>query len=209
MTSEVSICNLALSHLGDEATVASIDPPEGSAQAEHCATFFSIARKALLEMHPWNFAKRRVALVALDITPPDSWVYAYQYPNSCVTPLKVLLPGQTDGDDTDDFVTETEDSGNRVIYTSAEDAVLVYTALVEDPTKYSALFINALSRLLASYLAGPIIKGTTGINVSKEHLNAFLKVEYPLAVAHDGRAHKKQSGKTYENFLPSALAARR
>ena len=40
MASEVEICNLALARLGDAATVVSIDPPEGSAQAEHCAMFY-------------------------------------------------------------------------------------------------------------------------------------------------------------------------
>ena len=52
MASVVDICNQALSHLGDSATVASIDPPEGSAQAEHCARFYPAALAALLEMHP-------------------------------------------------------------------------------------------------------------------------------------------------------------
>ena len=33
MASEVDICNLALAHLGDAATVSSINPPEGSIQA--------------------------------------------------------------------------------------------------------------------------------------------------------------------------------
>ena len=54
MASEIAICNLALSHLGDAANIASIDPPEGSAQAEHCATFYPIARDSLLEMHDWG-----------------------------------------------------------------------------------------------------------------------------------------------------------
>ena len=62
MASEVDICNLALSHLGDNATVASIDPPEGSAQAEHCSRFYPIARDTLLEMHNWNFSTRRAVL---------------------------------------------------------------------------------------------------------------------------------------------------
>ena len=44
MASDVDVCNLALAHLGDEATVASISPPEGSAQAGHCARFYPMAR---------------------------------------------------------------------------------------------------------------------------------------------------------------------
>ena len=60
MASEVEICNLALARLGDAATVVSIDPPEGSAQAEHCAMFYPMARDTLLAQHPWGFAQRRV-----------------------------------------------------------------------------------------------------------------------------------------------------
>ena len=46
MASVADICNMALGHLGDSATVASIDPPEGSAQAEHCARFYPMVRDA-------------------------------------------------------------------------------------------------------------------------------------------------------------------
>ena len=43
MATEVDICNLALAHLGDDATIATIKPPEGSAQAEKAARFYPIA----------------------------------------------------------------------------------------------------------------------------------------------------------------------
>ena len=62
MASDVDICNLALSFLGDDANVSSISPPEGSQQSEHCARFYPIARDGLLQMHNWNWASRRVAL---------------------------------------------------------------------------------------------------------------------------------------------------
>ena len=74
MSSEVDICNLALSHLGDEASLASIDPPEGSAQADHCAKFYPIARDLMLEKHPWKFATRRVLLSPVDV---DLWEMEY------------------------------------------------------------------------------------------------------------------------------------
>ena len=70
MSSVIDICNLALSHLGDTATVASIDPPEGSAQAEHCSRFYPVARDAMLELFNWKFATRRATLALLTA---DSW----------------------------------------------------------------------------------------------------------------------------------------
>ena len=61
MATEIDICNLALAHLGDDATIASIKPPEGSAQAEHAARYYPIARNSLLESHTWNFAAKRAS----------------------------------------------------------------------------------------------------------------------------------------------------
>ena len=73
MASPVDICNTALAYLGDVANVVSIDPAEGSAQAEHCARFYPLARDALLEMHDWGFATRRVALAGL-ANPTTQWL---------------------------------------------------------------------------------------------------------------------------------------
>lgn len=96
MASEVGICNLALSNLGDAATVASINPPEGSAQAEHCARFYPIARDALLEMHDWSFATKRMVLPLLATNPTNQWAYAYAAPSDMVNTISVLDMNATD-----------------------------------------------------------------------------------------------------------------
>src|SRR5690606_36381904 len=95
MASEVEICKVALGHLGDTATVASLDPPEGSAQAEHCARFYPIARDALLSMHTWGFATRRIALAQLGEA-PVGWHYAYALPTDALDILAVMGPGEAD-----------------------------------------------------------------------------------------------------------------
>lgn len=191
MASEIDICNLALSHLGDTATVASLDPPEGSVQAEHCARFYSIARDSLLEMHPWGFATRRIQLAQLGTGWPE-WDYSYAQPSDALNIIAVLPP-----DATDDysqglsnvplsaggsyvpkaFSCEIDSNGADVIYTDQEDAVLRYTALVSDTTKFSPLFVMTLSWHLASMLAGPIIKGDAGAAEAKRcasMMQAFL-----------------------------------
>lgn len=197
MASEVDICNLALGHLGDTATVASISPPEGSAQAEHCARFYPIARDALLEMHPWGFATRRktLALLATDLWP--EWKYTYAEPSDAVNLLAILPPTAADDYSVQTqllyningapipmagqyqpqpFSSETLDDGTQVIFTNQEDAMLRYTALVTDPTKFSPLFTVSLSWLLASYLAGPILKGEVGAAEAKRCLGMFTEV---------------------------------
>lgn len=209
MASDVDICNLALAHLGDEANVSSINPPEGSAQAEHCKRFYPIARNALLEAHGWGFATRRKSLAELDVEDTDDeltqWGYAYAYPSDCVRPLVLLMPGATDDNDAQDFVVETLEDGTRVIYTNVEDAKLKYVRLVTDTTKYTPLFVSALARLLASYLAGPIVKGETGMKVAQAHYSSFVNAELPLARGADANARRDNP---YQDFTPSGISAR-
>lgn len=191
MASEVDICNLALGHLGDNATVSSISPPEGSAQAEHCARFYPIARDALLEMHNWNFTMRRVNLAEVTNTWPE-WQHAYALPADSINIIAVMPPDATNDyatkfvpTDTPNFAhnyspmilagrytpqpfsVEILEDGTHVLYTDQESAMLRYTAYVTDTTSYSPLFVMALSWQLASMLAGPIIKGDVGAAEAK------------------------------------------
>lgn len=184
MASDVQICNAALAHLGDTATVASINPPEGSAQAEHCARFYPLARDALLEMHAWSFATRRASLALLTETVAQ-WRYCYAMPANVINVLAVVPPDTSDdysqGLSVPDFygyaptlipnagyyvpqpyAIETTAAGAQAILTNQASAVLRYTVRVTDPTQFSPLFTMTLTWLLASMLAGPLIKGDVG-----------------------------------------------
>lgn len=173
MASEVDICNLALAHLGDNATVASIDPPEGSAQAEHCARFYPVARDSLLEMHAWKFATRRVLLAQLT-TDTWNWSFAYAEPTGVLKLLAVLPASAASDADTQDYEAETDGNGTPIILTDQEGASLRYVAHVIDTTVFSPLFVDALTWLLASYLAGPVLKGDAGAAMAKACLQSFM-----------------------------------
>lgn len=172
MASEVDICNLALGHLGDSATVASLDPPEGSAQAEHCARFYPIARDSLLEMHAWGFATRRVQLAVLESN-VQQWAYCYAQPNGVLNILALLPSSAHDDYSAGGGYTpqasscEVDENGAAVIYTNQAHALLRYTGLVTDTTRFSPLFVAALAWHLASMLAGPVIKGDAGAAEAK------------------------------------------
>ncbi|CAB4164950.1 hypothetical protein UFOVP824_10 [uncultured Caudovirales phage] len=191
MASEVDICNLALAHLGDSATVASISPPEGSAQAEHCARFYPIARDSILEMHNWNFSTKRILLAQIT-NDWNMWLYAYALPNNCINPISVISSEAYDDYATrfvptdtpqyshnyspviaagryvpQPFTIETREDNTHVLYTNLENAVLRYQALVDNPTEFSSLFVMTLSWHLASMLAGPLIKGDVGAAEAK------------------------------------------
>lgn len=205
MTSQVGICNLALGHLGDEATVTSIDPPEGSEQAEHCAVFYPMALSSILEDHDWGFATKRATLVQLSEDPPEQWGYIYALPNLCVKPRAVLIPGTTADDDSEEFLIESNSSGTTVIYTNAANAILRYTAYVDDTTKFTGSFTLAFARKLASFLAGPIIKGSEGMKVAADQMKIYEQLELPRAKRSDSNARRID---TYDNFVPSGHKAR-
>lgn len=171
MASETDICNLALAHLGDSATVASIDPPEGSAQAEHCQRFYPLARDSLLEMHPWGFATRRKSLAQMAST-ASAWSYCYALPADMLGALAVLSPAALDDDVMDGvqagqpFIIESNSDGADLLYTNQPQAVLRYVARVTDTTRFPPLFVKCLARSLAAMLAGPVIKGNEGISAA-------------------------------------------
>lgn len=187
MATEIDICNLALAHLGDDATIASINPPEGSAQAENAARFYPIARNTLLESHTWNFASKRASLATTTNT-TEQWEYVYVAPADMMTPLAIISPtaqndystrmssGDTPGGITSNY-SPTIVAGHYTpqqfavegiyIYSNQENATLRYQSLITDSTKFPPLFVLTLSWHLASMLAGPIIKGDQGMAEAK------------------------------------------
>lgn len=193
MASEVDICNLMLAHIGDEGTVSSIDPPEGSIQAEHCATFYPIARDSLLEMHNWKFATRRKALTLTDLPDGAGWLYAYLVPAECIQLFAVIPPNASNDYSqpfsgmealgfcqreflsgavyiTQDYAIETNDDGELILLTNVEQAIGRFIIRVTDTTKFSPLFTDTIGWYGASMLAGPILKGEVGAAESKRCL---------------------------------------
>lgn len=177
MASVVDTCNTALSHVGARAQISSISPPDGSVEAGYCARFYPIARREMIEAHSWGFSKTRITLA--EVTNPSTiWTYAYALPADCLKPVRVLAlttanvlwPQSLWVDNTlTSVVDENEgrefDIENGVILTHEPEAVLLYRRDVTDTAKFSPLFGSALSMLLASYLAGAIVKDAVGIKM--------------------------------------------
>lgn len=194
--SDVSICNAALAALGDAAAVTAISPtPDPSRQAALCAQFYPIARDALLEMAWWTFATFRVALANVSMPAIiTTWQYAYLVPNGVLRYIEILDPETTDEYSIglqvynglpgvvqwnigmyqpQNFEIEEVD-GQQYLLTNQENAVLRYTARVVDPAQFTPLFVVALSKLLASFLAGPLIKGQEGRQASQAKEQEFM-----------------------------------
>lgn len=165
MASDVTICNLALSHLGDDRINDLNDPTR---QGRACKLHYAAARDAVLRDHPWNFATSREYLALLSGVTPVGWSYAYAYPSECLfareiwqdtpqlepTPFAVMRIGS-----------------QRVVATNEADAALEYTALVSDPTQFDALFIDALGYKLAAELAMPL---TRSVPITQAMLSLYM-----------------------------------
>lgn len=218
MASDVDICNMALSHFGSDATVTSINPPDGSVEAGRCKVFLPISRREILEHFDWSFARRRKALTEV-ANNSDIWQYAYTRPSECLKERRILpaytQPGgsaflgqQLPVANRSAMNAGTEQGGaefiveNGVIYTNEPEAVLIYTVDVTDTTKYPASFLPALSHLLASYIVGGIIRGKAGTQMARAMRDTAMQLGGASAVT-DANAG-------YENteFRPMALQVR-
>lgn len=207
MATVVDICNMALANLADEANVSSIDPPEGSAQADHCATFYPIARDTILESHAWSFATRRIMLASL--TPEwDAYTYAYMKPSNMLRILSIYDPDITDeqallaGQAENDFIIEIDSNGDEVIMTNVESAACRYIVRVEDTTKYSMMFINTVAAYLSSLLSGPIIQGPGGVKMA-DYWNGKAMAYLERARALDANSQRRRL-----HYTPAPIRAR-
>ena len=176
MASIVDICNTALAHLGSDSTISAIDPPDGSTEAGYCKRFYPIARRRLIESFVWPFATKRVVLAEV-ANASDVWGHAYAIPADCLRPVRILTAGQlrsileqltNQGDGAirtalyDEEASAPYQREGEVLYTHEPEAVLLYLRDVTDSTKFSPTFEEALGYQLASFLAGPIIRGADG-----------------------------------------------
>lgn len=216
-SSDVVICNLALSHIGSDALLSSINPPDGSVESGYCSRYYPVARQELIEMHPWTFSKTRAVLALLSTNPSATWAYAYTEPADLVQPQRILTTSTLDAYGffpfggllrADEVALFTErgsadfESENGVILTNEQSAVLLYTRDVTDTSRFTAGFTVALSYLVASYLAGPIIKGSEGTN-------AALKMRQVATMkAREAMANDANSSVEGNNFVPEHIRRR-
>lgn len=164
----------------------------------------------MLEMHQWTFATRRIAPASLTF-PYTQWAYAYAAPADMIDVIAVLNPEASDDFSTplvidtqvsgstntgqglyspQPYSLESLDDGTIVILTNQEDALIRYTYRVTDPTKFPALFVDALSWLLASHLAGPLMKGDIGAQTSASCYKAF-QISFARATSADANNQRR------------------
>ena len=216
MPSAVDICNLGLAHIGSDAQVASIDPPDGSAEAGHCARFWPIVRAEMLSAGAWTFSRSRAALTPV-ANASTTWTYAYALPSNVLNSLRVLksfvlldygfLPIYGFVSPSEVAVFNERGSANfdvegGVLFTNEPNAVLLYTQDVTDLSRYGSTCVAALGYLMASYLSGPLVKGTEGAKAGA----AFR--QGAMALMKSALEQDANNGFEPANDVPASIRAR-
>jgi len=178
--SKVEICNNALQTLGDESIISLSD---GTSQAEQCNLRYDSARRAVLEMHPWNFALSRVSLPLSAQTPAFDFSYQFTLPADCLRVVATDKQLETrynndpmfNGYKTVGFNTAFSGrdrykiEGRNVLY---DDDVcnILYIRDETNTTVFTPLFVEAFTIYLASRLAYKITGSRT---MEREKLSEF------------------------------------
>lgn len=150
ITTEVQICNLALSQLG-QGSITSIETATTRPE-EICALHYSQTLKEVLRGHIFNFSKKLSTLtVDATKTPAFGFTSAYALPNDFV---RLLALGDISiNDDTDHSDFEISDG---YIFTDSADGgtlYITYTYYCTTVTKYDPLFLKLFYLQLASNMA--------------------------------------------------------
>lgn len=113
MTSQVELANRALLSIGARAQISSLNPSDGSVEADAISTLWSPTFEQLARAAQWNCLTNQVTLALLAAAqgtpenpsgtayplPPTPWLYAYAYPSNCLDVRFIVpsLPSNTGG----------------------------------------------------------------------------------------------------------------
>jgi hypothetical protein len=158
MPTPTEIANLALSHLGVGKEIANLET-EASQEAQACRRYFPTALEATLRDFPYPFANTFAPAQLVETEPNEEWGYSYRYPSGVVKLIRILSGIRNDTRQSRIPYKIGRDEVGRLIYTDRQDAILEYTALVTDTSKFTADAATALSFRLAAYIAPRLTGG--------------------------------------------------
>lgn len=153
MSSKITICNLALAHLGQEPLVSLEQTDE---RARRLNLFYEPVKEEVLRTHNWGFACAREILSLLEKRDSDL-PYVYQYPADALYVRRVFCPDGRRGLRGAEGVQFKEEYlktyNTRVLCTALPDAAAEYTKNILDAGVFDAAFVKAFSLALAADMA--------------------------------------------------------
>lgn len=202
-TSDVIICNLALSSIGKD-TINSID--EDSEAAIQCNLHIEHVRTDLLRSnHDWSHARKSQALARVTNSRTD-WTYCYDLPSDFV---KIIKPTPYQPISAWEFAALPAGSldiasapymiANGKIYSNILDPVLRYVFDQTDRASYPQAFVFAMWNALAARIVFALTKDEKRQQrVEQKAYGAVLQAE----------ASDANSDENTTEFIPSHISAR-
>lgn len=141
MTSIVAVCNRALSKIGDELIILSLE--DDTKSAKYCKALYADTRDFVLRSYPWRFALKRYVLAPLKEKPLFGYAYQFSLPSDCLRVWKMQgnEPYQVEG---------------QCLLTDSNVCRFIGISRVEDATLFDPMFVEAFSLRLAAELAVPL-----------------------------------------------------
>lgn len=105
MTNQLDIANRALLGIGARVQISSLNPSDGSAEANAISVLFTPTFESLARAAFWNCLRKQILLTLVAaaagtqenpngtsiIIPPSPWTYAYAYPSDCLA-IRFIVP---------------------------------------------------------------------------------------------------------------------
>lgn len=194
MATKVSICNMALTHIGAKNQISNLDTDQ-SAEAKQCRIYWDDAVKFVLSQVDWNFAKAITALAEIDETDPTTqWSYIYSLPADCVkfrgiyNSLSQLIPYE---------IRLNQSATIKAIYTNEPLAYATYTIDIKDTN----LFTPTFNLMLSYYLASLISYALTKKRSLRDDMIKAYNMHKLIAEANDCQEEEPQDLDTGGNFI--------
>ena len=157
------ICNEAISDVPAH-PISNIDD-QTSTEAQECARHLPGIVSELIEMHDWDFVRRRIALAEVANDRPEEWAHAYVLPASMASPIALVPVDITSSliapvlhwSWAYDRLLLDYAIADGKLYTNLEGAVLEYSTDALEPQNWTALFAQAVIRALAARIYRPIL----------------------------------------------------
>lgn len=205
---DVSMCNRALSLLG-QAPISQLEPalPQGAASRE-CARWYRPIVAGMLEKHHWNLATNRTVLTELVNDRSPEWLYRYQLPPRVAFPVALTTFGV--GSDISYYqglgglIAQVHGSPaflmtGRVLYTRY-NGELDFVSFDITEADFNDTFKNIVVLALAAAMAFALTKSTKRETDLREQLATAMN----LAITQNLNVGKP----TYGNFISERDVAR-
>ena len=177
--STVQLASNALRMIGADPITALTDDND---RARVMDALYTPTLDAMIQMHNWNFAQRRVALAALTAVPVWGYGQMFQLPQEpfCLQVLETNL--ETDQAwRIETYATAT--ASYRVLLTDASAVSILYLARITDPSLYPGLFSRAFEYELAYLASYPLTRNAQ----LREALRADKELAWQKAKSRDAQ----------------------